>query len=146
MADHTEKYSDRQYELVAVAEIAVSDITAETEERIFELPAGAVITGFSLQILTAFDGTPTFDVGLLNAAADCFLDGVSGAAVEAFGESLFGGDFGTTNGDGLDEATTVPSGARDIVTLTLHATNPTLGLARLIVKYVVPGRSIENQG
>lgn len=147
MATLVELNSGRQYPLVAVAEIAYDDVTVEVETNVFELPAGAIITGYSLQVVTAFDGTPTVDLGLRNSVADSLLDGVDVSAVEAFGGSIFGGDFGTTNSDGLDEAANIPSASEpDYVTITLHATSPTAGLARLIVEYVVPERAQENQG
>lgn len=147
MATLPEINSGRQYPLVAAVEVAVDDLTAATETNLIELPAGAVITGYSLQVVTAFDGTPTFDLGLRNSVADSLLDGVDGAVVEAYGGSLFGGDFGTTNSDGLDEAANIVSASEpDYVTITLHATAPTVGLARVIVEYVLVGRAQENQG
>lgn len=150
MATLPEINSGRQYPLVAVVDIdlATTEITQGAETNILELPAGAVITGYVLQVRTIFDGTsPTADLGILSSVLDCLLDGVSLAAVEAFGGSLFGGDFGTTNSDGLDEAAcVVSSSAVDYVTLKLVATDSTVGALRVIVEYVVPTRALENQG
>lgn len=139
--------SGRQYPLVAAALVDYSDLTVEVETNLFELPCNAVITGYSVQIVTAFDGTPTIDLGIRSSVLDSLLDGVDASVVEAYGGSLYGGDFGTTNSDGLDEtANRVSASVVDYVTITLHATAPTAGRARVIVEYVLVGRSQENQG
>lgn len=145
MKDLTEHYSDRQYELTAVADLSYSDLTEDEVTEIFELPAGAIITGISLQVVTAWNSsTPVLAVGTDNSDPDEYLDNVSLASEANFPVSTLSADDDTALFTGDANLITVPTTIK--VLYAAASGSATAGRAILTVKYIVLGRGNENQG
>lgn len=145
MKDLTEHYSDRQYELTAVADLSYSDLTEDEVTEIFELPAGAIITGISLQVVTAWNSsTPVLAVGTDSLDPDEYLDNVSLAAEANFPVSNLSADDDTNLFTGDANLITVPTTIK--VLYAAASGTASAGRAILTVKYIVLGRSNENQG
>lgn len=155
MTDVTASYSNRQYELVAIVDFDYSTFTDGTVDQVLALPAGSVITEISLQVLVVFNSTtPIFSVGLYSESTtdpDVFLDAVSLAtANETFQVSLGSADEEAA----LDASVSgYAIGMNQVVEedeiAVLYAASSgtaTAGRAQLTVRYLVPGRSNENQG
>lgn len=148
--DLTANNSGRQTELVAVLDFDYSLLTAAEVTKLFKLPAGAVLTAVVLQVRTAWDDTtPTLAVGRYIGSPtdpDDFLDDVSLAAGdETFQVSVY--DAGTEAAMDAGDVNHVDVPADSIAVLYKSAGGTaTTGAATLIVKYVVRGRDIENQG
>jgi type 1 fimbria pilin len=141
----TGTYFERQYELTAVVEFDYTTFTEDEVYNVLDLPAGAVVTGISLQVKTAWDNSvPVFNVGNSGTDPDEFIDGVSLAAEANFPVSLFAAadDANLFTGD----ANVFPAGGTINVLYAATSGVATAGAANLIVKYVVPGRGNENQG
>lgn len=149
MVDRTSTYSSRQYPLVAVLEFDFSTFTVDVVDQVFALPADAIITDVILQVKTAWDDTtPVFNVGRFSTTPldpDDFLDGVAlDGADETFQVSLSSADEEAA----LDNADVNHVAEEDEIAVlyTNSSGTPTVGEATLIVKYLVAGRSNENQG
>lgn len=148
--DLTANNSGRQTELVAVLDFDYSLLTAAEVTKLFKLPAGAVLTAVVLQVRTAWDDTtPTLAVGRYIASPtdpDDFLDDVSlGTGDETFQVSVY--DAGTEAAMDAGDVNHVDVPADSIAVLYKSGGGTaTTGAATLIVKYVVRGRDIENQG
>lgn len=147
MADRTEDFSGRQYPLMAVADLTYEDLNDDQVDQIFALPGGAIILSVMVKVLTAFNGTtPVLSVGLYSESTtdpDIFIDGVDLTVVEGYSASL----RAQADEGNLDEALgVVPTDGDEIAILYANAGTATAGRLQLMVEYVVPGRSQENQG
>lgn len=125
------KNYSRQGLIVAMASITADDLANGLNQAAVELPGGAIVTGGFVVVETAFD------------SAD--------AATLALGDSTTANRYAAA----LDMKTAgkkdlVPTGYRVPVqsdlTFTFTGALPTEGEARLIVEYVVVGRSEFTQG
>lgn len=101
--------------------------------NLFELPAGAVVIGGDVQVLTAFN----------SATSDTLSIGDSGSATR-YASAVNIKTAART-------ALTVP--ARQVsttekvqATWTGAGTAPTAGLVLVTLQYIIPGRAVENQG
>ena len=146
--DVTDTYSGRQYPLVALVDIDFDTFTVGTVYEVLKLPGNAVITSVALKVDVVWDDTtPVMAVGLLSDSStdpDSILDGVALDAVEVYQASIYSADEEAT----LDESLAVIASTGDSIALAYtHASGTaTAGHAYLVVEYLVPGRSNENQG
>lgn len=121
--------SDRQYELVVMADISVETAATTT----IDLPAGAMITGGNYCVYTAATGTtPTLtmvdDLGSPNTYLSAVAIGAVANGVLAAAEV---GNF-------------YPSGAT--LSFSTGGTTPAAGRILLAIKYIVLKRGNENFG
>jgi len=147
--------SDRQYPLVAKASVSYTDITgyataaaAQTFD-LFELPAGAIVTGLTYKVVTAFADdaaeTQLMDIGTSGGGVtddpDAFtatefdIDGAAGTGVKAAGTEV-----------GLGLQYTTPVDITATFTPSVGAAALTAGEVLIIVEYIIDDRSNENQG
>jgi hypothetical protein len=101
--------------------------------NLFELPAGAIVLGGDIKVLTAFN----------SGTSDVISIGDSGSATRyASSQSI---------ASAARTALTVParqtaSTEKVLATWTGVGTAPTAGLAHISLQYIIPGRAVENQG
>jgi hypothetical protein len=121
--------SDRQYELVALADITT--VTALTTT--IDLPVNAMVTGMNYCVYTAAGGTsPTLTMVDDLGSPNTYLSAVAiGAVANGVGAAAEIGNF-------------YPSGAT--LSFTVGGTSPTGGRVLVAVKYVILNRGNENFG
>lgn len=121
--------TDRQYELVALADISVSTAATTT----IDLPVNAMVTGVVYNVYTAAGGTsPTLTMVDNLGSPNTYLSAVSiSAAANGLGATAETGNF-------------YPSGAT--LSFSTGGTSPTGGRVFVAVKYVVLDRGNENFG
>lgn len=101
--------------------------------NLFELPAGAIVVGGDIKVLTAFN----------SATSDVLSIGDSGSATRyASSQSI---------ASVARAALTIParqtaSTEKVLATWTGSGTAPTAGQVHVTLQYIIPGRSVENQG
>lgn len=132
--------SARQYPLVAVVDVAQTDLPTGVPVAVLDLPQNAVVTGGQLIIDTAFDSatTDTIDVGFTtpNDTPDpnAYLAG------------------GADNGSTPQSIALVPTGRAAVgeeqITIenTAAGAEGTAGVGRLVIEYIIDGRHNENFG
>jgi hypothetical protein len=118
------KEAGRQYTLVADVNFAAADIPAEATYEAVDLPAGAIVTGGTLEVITTDAGGGTIAVGI---GADVLL---AATATSSAIQTLFT--------QGSAELT-----ANDTVDVTVATAVLTTFAGRLIVNYILDGRSNE---
>lgn len=124
----------RQYGLVAVQKVDVSDITAAAASALqIELPPGSILLRGSLDVTTPSNasGAATLSIGLVGGSATAFLAATS---IKTAANTAFTTGLGTL----------FPNGAKINMTSALN-TDATAGTAYVIVEYVVVGRGNEVQ-
>lgn len=137
-----------QYKLVASGSVTQSATTlgaASADVKLFELPAGAVITACHLFVTTLFDGTsPTLTVEQLTlAGADLAVpDGSGSTAAVVLDSAQSSANVGRYTGAVTAHPATVPT----IVTIKNDVADSTVGAATVEVEYWIQGRSNENTG
>ncbi len=127
------KNPSRQDILSANVDINFGDIATGVAANAVELPAGAIIVGGFLSTITAFN-SGTSDVAVITAPnTDVLLTSTSIHAAGFTGALATSGKAMITSGN---------------VTITWTGVGavPTTGKVRLVVKYIVVGRTMVNQG
>lgn len=121
--------SDRQYELVAMADLSVTTAATTT----IDLPAGAMVTGLNYCVYTAAGGTsPTLTMVDDLGSPNTYLSAVAiGAVANGTGASAEIGNF-------------YPSGTT--LSFSTGGTSPTGGRILVALKYVILNRGNENFG
>lgn len=129
----TEANSGRQYPLVAVAELAFSDLPTGVATPVFELPQGAVVVGGDFVVTQASDAATSeaIDIGDADDPDRYSATPVDGkvAARTALDVTGF-----KTSGQSTIDVTRTETGVA------------TQGQYRIAVHYYIVGRSNENQG
>jgi hypothetical protein len=122
----------RQSPLVAIASFVYTDFTSGVGVPVAALPQGAVVTGGYLIVDTAFDGSST-------VAADV---GDAGTAnrYESAQDVKSGADIWALTPTGYS----VVNANRNVLLEITAGGTITAGAGRIIVEYVVDGRSTEN--
>lgn len=119
----------RQWLLLAEQVFDFSDLTATPSPVVLNLPQGAIFLRGFLQVETVFNGTtPTVSIGG-NAGAAVYLAATSIGAL---------GSTSITLSQGIK-----PAGDKIIITPNAGAIASTAGQARLIIEYIIAGRSTE---
>lgn len=101
--------------------------------NLFELPAGAIVTGGDIKVLTAFN----------SATSDVLSIGDSGSATRYLSSQSIASAART--------ALTIPARQsatteKVVATWTGVGTAPTAGQVHVSLSYIIPGRAFENQG
>ena len=120
------KSTARQWPLVAVVDFDYADIPAQATYEAIDIPAGAIVTGGILEIITPDTGNGTIAVHIGSTVLLAAND-YDAAARTFFTE------------------TDVVSTAPDTVDIVVATANLTVGTFRLIVKYIIAGRTNEVQ-
>ena len=118
----------RQTALVAEVSFSWADLTANTGEAAINLPSGAVVTGGAFIVDTAVTGTGTNTVKVGDSTDDDRYK-TGGSATAALSVTGF----------------RYPNGGSVLITLNSGSTSITAGAGRLVVEYIVEGRSNEIQ-
>lgn len=128
-----EKNASRQATLTAIQEFDFSDFESGVAQAAIEVPDGAVITGGFIVIDTAFNSgtSDTITVGDSDDE-DRYAAGVNGASAAETDFTLTGYEY-----DSVDDVTITWTGVGDA---------PTAGSGRLVLEYIVSGRSHCTQG
>lgn len=101
--------------------------------NLFELPAGAVVVGGDIQVLTAFN----------SATSDTLSIGDSGSATR-YASAV---NIKTAARTALSVPARQVSGTEKVLAVwTGSGTAPTAGQVLVTLQYIIPGRSVENQG
>ena len=128
-----EQNSGRQYPLVAVAELAFSDLPTGVATEIFELPHGAVVIGGDFVVVGVGNGSVTETVSVGDAAsATRYASAVNALVLARTGLTITGFK---TSGKTAVTATRTEGGSA-----------ATQGTYRFTVLYMQVDRSNENQG
>ncbi len=128
------KDDGRQYALVAQVDILQSDFATGVGQAVLELPQNSIVTGGQLVVDTAFDSA-TSDTGEIGdvTSAPRYLSAVDLTALASSALVPTGFKTTATETDIFFENTEVGAAG-------------SLGVARLIVEYIVDTRRNENQG
>lgn len=125
--------SARQEALTAILAINFSDVTSALSEGAIEVPANAVVTGGEITVLTAWNTTGTALLSLGDTgSATRYLSSVNLKSAARTALTLTGYKH------------TVAEFLKALITLA--DTAATQGDARILLSYVVEGRSCVNQG
>ena len=118
------KDSGRQWPLVAVVDFDYADIPAQATYEAIDLPAGAMVIGGVLEVITPDTGNGTIAVHI-------------GSTV-----LLAANDYDAAARTFITE-TDVVTTAADTVDIVVATANLTVGTFRLIIKYIIDGRANE---
>lgn len=120
------KVSGRQYTLVADVDIAAADIPAVATYEAIDLPAGAIVTGGHLEVITPDAGGGTIAVAI---GSDVLL---AATATSSAIQTLF-------------TQASAELTAADTVDVTVATAVLTTFVGRLVVNYIIDGRAHEVQ-
>jgi len=129
------KESGRQYALYADVVIDYDDLTSAVAAEAIDLPAGAIVTGGFINILTVW-----------NSATSDVLDIGDGADVDRYTPTPL--DIDAAVGMQAITVTGFEYTANDTIDViwTGVSTAPTTGQLHLVVEYILDGRANENMG
>lgn len=142
MTKPTRLSEGRQWPLTLIQDIDVVDCTSQLNSNdpvnpvtgvnlanlVNKMPAGAIITDAFLLVETAWDQAATMDVGL-GTAGDTTLG--AAVALNSVGKHVLAGGIKNAAGNPI------------VFNYHAAATAATVGHAKLVVTYVVPGRATE---
>lgn len=125
--------SDRQYELVAIVDFALGDVTTAVQTDAIELPSDAIVTGGHVYISEAFN-SGTSDV-IIVGDTDDDNEYLTTTSIASTGLTAL-----------VPTGVKLAAGKSVTITVTHSGTAATTGIGQLVVYYVRQGRSNENQG